>query len=416
MASGWAVLCLIVAAVAASQVLWRGRSRTQARAEAASATPGTLPPPASLLHAAAASWLQACCAVAEGAAVPPRAASTPLAVLLHDWRLAQMGGRDGLPRSLGSVLSCYVARFLGYTGEFRGVVSGILAVNRKTWIVDSAVALVGDRAGHRARRALQLHLSDDGFTWNALLRNEPDGRLHVCRAPDGVIVVARGGYSGVEVFTADMTPVRRLNKRTTYAVAGLCASTDRVAIVEADPDRDLNSLSVLRRQDGALVAKFAMRRRYWPSDRAPCFLSCGSEVAVVDIRKFRVVVFDLTGRQVFTIRDTVATATADLPPQTPVAVDSSAAGELVVVSLTHIFVFSARRTRSHATFGEAAMRFDTRQIAADLALQQTLGHHVVRVTVHGTALVLHVVVPTNAESLVLHVAVQTNAEYLVFVS
>jgi hypothetical protein len=70
-------------------------------------------------------WLQSCCAAAEGADVPlseavPDASSrccpgVCVAAVLGDAerRVAVLGGREGMPRSLGSVYGGSVTRFLG---------------------------------------------------------------------------------------------------------------------------------------------------------------------------------------------------------------------------------------------------------------------------------------------------------------
>ncbi len=83
-------------------------------------------------------FLRACCAVAEGADVPlSLAVAAPIAPLhaspavcvravLGDAlrRVAVLGGREGMPRSLGSVYGGSVTRFLG--GSYRGVVSRVI--------------------------------------------------------------------------------------------------------------------------------------------------------------------------------------------------------------------------------------------------------------------------------------------------
>jgi hypothetical protein len=89
-------------------------------------------------------WLQSCCAVAEGADVPqsrmlPRASSycSPgvcVAAVLGDAlrRVAVLGGREGMPRSLGSVYGGSVTRFLG--GGCRGIVSRVIDMpGVKSW-------------------------------------------------------------------------------------------------------------------------------------------------------------------------------------------------------------------------------------------------------------------------------------------
>jgi hypothetical protein len=108
-------------------------------------------------------WLRVVCAVAEGADVPlsravPDASSrcapdVCVAAVLNDEerRVAVLGGREGMSRSLGSVHGGCVTRFLG--GSLRGVVSraidtpgvkswGGVAVSR-----DGCTLLVSDYGG-----------------------------------------------------------------------------------------------------------------------------------------------------------------------------------------------------------------------------------------------------------------------------
>ncbi len=85
-------------------------------------------------------WLRSCCAVAEGAGVPlPHDVTVPDASLrcppdvcvgavlgdaLH--RVAVLGGREGMPRSLGSVYGAAVTRLLG--GSFRGHATRVIVI------------------------------------------------------------------------------------------------------------------------------------------------------------------------------------------------------------------------------------------------------------------------------------------------
>jgi hypothetical protein len=83
------------------------------------------------------SWLQSCCAVAEGAdvllpqAVPDAPSRCPpdvcVAAALGDAlrRVSVLGGREGMSRSLASVYAGSVTRFLGGS-SFRGVVSRVI--------------------------------------------------------------------------------------------------------------------------------------------------------------------------------------------------------------------------------------------------------------------------------------------------
>jgi hypothetical protein len=74
---------------------------------------------------------RAVCAAGEGAAVatPAPAAARHLcvaAVLADPWRrFTQLGGREGMPRSFGSVYGAYAVLFLGST--FHGIESAVHA-------------------------------------------------------------------------------------------------------------------------------------------------------------------------------------------------------------------------------------------------------------------------------------------------
>jgi hypothetical protein len=292
-------------------------------------------------------------------------------VLLHDRRLAQLGGRDGLPRSLGSVLSCYVARFLGDANGFRGVACG-----RVTLTQGEGNAVHAPKFG-------------DAHVLRAALGARP---LYVCMALDGTMVAVHREEPGVRVFDANTSLVSCLNDDTQYTVVGLCASRDHVVIQETGQKFHF---TVLCRQDGALVRGLVSNCGQRPNTKrvttmcSPCFLPGGDELAVIEIRERRVVVLDLTGRRVLQIRNPMCSREV-LPPdavacpaQYPVAVACSAAGEFVVVTDTgDIFVFpprAARAARPQLLFGQAAKRL------SNLLTRGAL----LRATLHGSVLVAH---------------------------
>jgi hypothetical protein len=89
--------------------------------------------------------------VAEGADVPlshatlgrcPPALCVAAVLADAEHRVAMLGGREGMPRSLGSVYGGSVTRFLG--GSFRGVVTRVLPLGDITTHISSvAVACSG---------------------------------------------------------------------------------------------------------------------------------------------------------------------------------------------------------------------------------------------------------------------------------
>jgi hypothetical protein len=78
-------------------------------------------------------WLKACCGCAEQRGnfnFDVRTTSCAVAAALSDAerRVAVMGGREGLPRSLGSVYAGSITRFLG--GSFKNVLQRTLTVRK----------------------------------------------------------------------------------------------------------------------------------------------------------------------------------------------------------------------------------------------------------------------------------------------
>jgi hypothetical protein len=163
-------------------------------------------------------WLRACCAVAEGADVPLSHAvldaSPPavcVAAVLGDalHRVAVLGGREGMSRSLGSVYGGCVTRFLG--GSLRGVVSRVIHTpvvasfcNGIALTVDGCTLLVAD--GTWRSHAIYA-ISSRPRSRARVIGGEGKGPLQfkglrqVCVAPDGFVFVADGSNNRVQVLT-----------------------------------------------------------------------------------------------------------------------------------------------------------------------------------------------------------------------
>jgi hypothetical protein len=169
------------------------------------------------------SWLRACCAVAEGADVPLShtmhdAASSSsryppdvcVAAVLGDdaHRVAILGGREGMPRSLGSVYGGSVTRFLG--GGLRGIVSrvidtpGVKCYNGIAVSRDGCTLLVADTMG--GSHAIHAFRVADGSRLRAVggMGAEPLQFNRPCQlwvASDDYVFVADCGNNRVQVLT-----------------------------------------------------------------------------------------------------------------------------------------------------------------------------------------------------------------------
>jgi DNA-binding beta-propeller fold protein YncE len=128
-------------------------------------------------------------------------------------RVAVLGGREGMPRSLGSVYGGAVTLFLG--GSLRGVVSRVIhtpcvksycngvAVSR-----DGTTLLVSDGTSC-ASHALHEYSTSDGARRRSV-GGEGDGPLQfrgprqVYIAPDGFVFVADSRNNRVQVLTPSL--------------------------------------------------------------------------------------------------------------------------------------------------------------------------------------------------------------------
>ncbi len=291
--------------------------------------------------------------MAEGADVPqsrtvPRASSrccpgVCVAAVLGDAlrRVAVVGGREGMPRSLGSVYGGCVTRFLG--GGCRGVVSrvidtpGVKSFNNGVAVSrDGSTLLVSDWDG--GSNAIHVFRVSDGARLR-VIGGAGDGPLQfknprqVWVASDGFVFVADLGNDRVQVLTP------RLDFHTFVGVGqlegpvGVCASDDVVTASEAGAHR----ISVFNRCDGALLRRFGCQgggdgQLYYP--QGLCLMSGHSHVAVADYSNHRACVFSVEGE--FVRHVGVGKLTF------PAGVACSAVDELVVAdaSNSRVVVFS----------------------------------------------------------------------------
>jgi DNA-binding beta-propeller fold protein YncE len=260
-------------------------------------------------------WLQSLCAVAEGADVPlSHAARRPssssrcppdvcVAAVLGDalHRVAVLGGREGMPRSLGSVYGGSVTRFLG--GSLRGVASRVIDTPRGL----GAVAVSGDGS---TVLVVESDISGDLYAIHELstvdgsLRRvvggcgdgplQFDAPVQLWVAPDGFVFVAEFGNHRVQVLTPALDFHAFIGQDQLQYPAGVCANADVVVASEYHTHR----IAVFNRCDSALLRRFGTYgsgdgQLGYPCEL--CFMSGDRQVAVADHSNSRVSVFSVDG-------------------------------------------------------------------------------------------------------------------------
>jgi DNA-binding beta-propeller fold protein YncE len=218
-------------------------------------------------------------------------------------RVAVLGGREGMARSLGSVYGGSVTRFLG--GGCRGVASRVIATAGVTsWSNGVAVSRDGstllvshyDGGSH----AIHVFRVADGSRLR-VIGSRGDGPLQfkkprqVWVASDDFVFVAEYGNDRVQVLTP------RLDFHSFVGVGqlddplGVCADDDVIIVSETYAHR----ISAFRRGDGALLRRFGSQgsgdgQLSFP--RGLCFMSGHRHVAVADCSNNRVSVFSVEGK------------------------------------------------------------------------------------------------------------------------
>jgi DNA-binding beta-propeller fold protein YncE len=179
-------------------------------------------------------------------------------------RVAVLGGREGMSRSLGSVYGGSVTRFLG--GALRGVVSRVIATSGvASWSNGIAVSrdgctlLVSD-AGYRGSHSLFDFDVADGSR-RRVVGGRGDGPLHfeepqqLCIAPDGFVFVADCANDRVQVLTPDLAFHCVMGKGQLERPVGVCVNADVVVVSEYSAHR----ISVFNRGDCALRYRFGCK-------------------------------------------------------------------------------------------------------------------------------------------------------------
>jgi DNA-binding beta-propeller fold protein YncE len=256
-------------------------------------------------------------------------------------RVAVLGGREGMPRSLGSVYGGSITRFLG--GSCRGVASRVIRVppvamesNGFAVSHNGGTLLLSDGGFGGSNAVLQLRTAD-GRPRRAV-GSWGDGPLHfnelhqLCIAPDGFVFVADAGNNRVQVLTPSLDFHGLIGVGRLQAPVGVCANADVVLVCEVNDHR----VSVFNRHGGALVRSFGScgsgdGQLSFP--RALCLMSGDRHVAVVDYENCRVTVFSIDGEFIRHIGAGIFSC--------PQGIAASAFDELVVADYSKIRVFSA---------------------------------------------------------------------------
>jgi DNA-binding beta-propeller fold protein YncE len=209
--------------------------------------------------------------------------------------VAVLGGREGVPRSLGSVYGGSVTRFL--SGGLRGAVSRTIATGVPSYCGiamsrDGSTLLVSHNT-----TLLEIRVADGTRLRGGGVCNDPQKfkQPHqVWIAADDFAFIVDYPNNYVRVLTPTHDVHADVGVGQLSFPAGVCANADVVLVSEADSDR----VSVFKRCDGALVRRFGFRGPSSSRLRFPCGLCLVSgdrHVAVADNGNDRVAVFSVGG-------------------------------------------------------------------------------------------------------------------------
>ncbi len=270
-------------------------------------------------------------------------------------RVAVLGGREGMPRSLGSVYGGSVTRFLG--GGCRGVASRVIATAGLQSLSDGVAVsrdgstlLVSDCTGRS--HAIHVFRVANGSRLR-IIGGAGDGPLQfkhprqVWIASDDFVFVADYGNDRVQVVTPRLDFHGFVGAGQLKRPVGVCADDDVIMVSEETSRR----ISVFARCDGALLRRFGSEgsgdgQLNYP--RGLCFMSGYRHVAVADYGNHRVSVFSVEGEFV----RHVGVGELNLPQ----GVACSAFDEIVVADWRNrrVVVFSASGEMLH-TMGGAGL-------------------------------------------------------------
>jgi hypothetical protein len=200
-----------------------------------------------------------------------------------------LGGRAGVPRSLGSVYAGSVTRFLG--PSFRGDVVGVVVTAGSVSSLNGIACcrcglhvLVGDRSS-LARGVTLFGVRDDT---SRMLVSGRFGQVFV--AADGCIFATDATGHRVVVLCPDGEAHSTTGDSVLCEPVGVVA--DAAVVVVSEPQRQ--RLTVLGR-DGYPVIRRCLLPASYACLYALCFVDDGAHVAATDAHHNRVVVVDLHG-------------------------------------------------------------------------------------------------------------------------
>ena len=305
--------------------------------------------------------LRALCAVGEGADVRIPVSSIPpamrtsgaacVAAVLGDAcrRLSILGGRDGMPRSLGSVYGSLVTRFVG---GLRGKVSRVIKTpGIKSWSNcvavsrDGCTLLVSDDWG--GSNSIHTYCALSG-AFQRTIGCWGHGALQFWKphqvwvASDDHVFVADQGNNRIQVLTPRVFEFHGfVGVGQLEGPSGVCADEHVVCVSEL-----VNRVSVFGRGDGTLLRRLGGLRYGYSMLKNPhglCFMSKNQHVAVADRANHRITVFSLEGEFIRTV------GYYEFNNPTGVAC-SERGGELIVACAGYdggVFVFSANDELLH---------------------------------------------------------------------
>jgi DNA-binding beta-propeller fold protein YncE len=218
-------------------------------------------------------------------------------------RVSVLGGREGMLRSLGSVLGGSVARFLG--GGLRGVVSRIIdtpgVISHSNGVAvsrDGATLLVSDRRG--GSHAIHVFSVADGSRLRVIggMGAGPlqfNGPRQVWIASDDFVFVADCLNHRVQVLTPSLEfhAFVGVDELRLQYPSGVCANADVVIV-----SQHTNRISVFSRGDGAFLHRFGGVGSGDGQLNTPCglcFMSDDRFFAVAEYSNCRVSLFSVSG-------------------------------------------------------------------------------------------------------------------------
>ncbi len=233
--------------------------------------------------------VKALCAVAEGAAVVTGddgdASCCTVAAALHDAqrRFAVLGGRDGMPRSVGSEYAGWAGLFLGST--FTGSTGRLTALSRE---IDEracrgvAVTRDGSLCFASCCSCIWVLRVHEGVVLQIVgrsgIRALEFGELYqICCAPDDFVFAAERANDRIHVLTPTLRFHSVVGLGQLDEPTGVCANLEEMVV------SDRHQISVFRRRDEARLRRFG--KEHLGSPVALCLMAAQRHVAVVDPAK-----------------------------------------------------------------------------------------------------------------------------------